>query len=97
MIDKQAADFLSHMAKAHEELANILLAAKDIALHTAHELVSVVPVQGMTFRGKDAVLEQAMNLTSNVAAYLNSIGDLQEALADNLEPVLENLREQEEE
>lgn len=42
-------------------------------------------------------MEHALELAGNVTAYLNSLGDLHEALADNLEPVMEQLREQAEE
>jgi len=89
-MEKQITELLTHMARAHEELAAILHASKDITMHTAQDLVGTLPQHGIA-SGKDAILESALALAGSVVAYLNSIGDLQEALADNLEPVMEQL------
>lgn len=95
-MEKQISELLAHMARAHEELAAILQASKDITLHTAQDLVGTLPQHGIA-SGKDACLESALALAGSVVAYLNSIGDLQDALADNLEPVMEQLHGESEE
>jgi|HigsolmetaAR201D_1030396.scaffolds.fasta_scaffold40025_2 predicted transcriptional regulator YheO len=89
-MEKLITELLTHMARAHEELASILHASREITMHTAQELVGTLPQHGIA-SGKDAVLESALALAGSVVAYLNSIGDLQEALADSLDPVMEQL------
>ena len=92
-MEKLITELLTHVARAHEELASILHASREITMHTAQELVGTLPQRGIA-SNKDAVLESALALAGSVVAYLNSIGDLQDALADNLEPVMEQLHDE---
>lgn len=96
-MERQLTDILEHMAKAHEELSRILRSTRDITMHTAEHLVTTLPDHQPNFQRKEGIMEHALELAGNVTAYLNSLGDLHEALADNLEPVMEQLREQAEE
>jgi hypothetical protein len=89
---------IHHMARAHEELARILEAGRDIAVHAAR-LIEAIPDRGMTFleEGREGLAEQVMEVNGSVVAYLNSIGDLEEAIGDNLKHVMKQLTESPEE
>lgn len=96
-MNEQIVRILIHMAKAHEELARILMSARDITRHTSDELVGTLSSHDRPFRDREDCLRQTMQLTGSVSSFLSGIGDLQEALADNLEPVMEQLQSAEEE
>lgn len=91
-MEKLTAELLKHVAKAHEELARILKSTRDISMHTADHIVGTLPDHHLTFGAQDVILTHALDLTANVTAFLNSLGDLQEALADSLEPVIEQIQ-----
>jgi len=96
-MEKQLAQLLEHVAKAHEELSRILQSTREIAMHTADHIVGELPDHNLTFGGQEVILTHALDLAGNVTSYLNSLGDLQEALADSLEPVMEQLQGQSDE
>jgi hypothetical protein len=87
---------LHHMAKSHRELARILKAERDLACHAAG-LVINIPHAHLAGAGVDSVKSQSHDLSKNIAVYLNGLADLEEALAENLEPVVKELQGQEEE
>jgi phage shock protein A len=93
-MEQHITDMLEHMAKSHEELARILEAGRDIAVHLAH-VIEAIPDRGMTFleEGREGLAEQVMEVNGSVAAYLNSIGDLEEAIGENLKHVMKQLTE----
>lgn len=87
---------LHHMAKSQRELARILKAERDIACHAAGLTQSVH--DGYTaLVGVEGVKEQSLQVSKGMAAYLNGLADLEEALADNLGPVVKELEGREEE
>lgn len=98
-MNEQIVRILAHMAKAHEELARILMSARDITRHTSDELVGTLSTHEHepSFRDREDCLRHTMQLTGSVSSFLSGIGDLQEALADNLEPVMEQMQSAEEE
>jgi hypothetical protein len=87
---------LYHMAKSHRELARILRTERDIACHAAGLTQSIHDGHTASV-GLEGTKEQAVQLSKNVAVYLNGLADLEEALADNLGPVIKELEGREEE
>lgn len=81
---------LHHMARSHRELARILQAERDIACHAAGLTQSVHDGHTRTV-GLEGVKDQSLSMSKSVAGYLNGLADLEEALADNLGPVLKEL------
>ncbi|MNC79279.1 hypothetical protein D3C75_1317150 [compost metagenome] len=51
----------------------------------------------MAGAGVEDVKSQSIDLSKNIAVYLNGLADLEDALGDNLEPVIKELQGQEEE
>lgn len=87
---------LHHMAKSQRELARILKAERELACHAAG-LVINIPHAHMAGAGVEGVKSQSLDLSKNIAVYLNGLADLEDALGDNLEPVVKELQGQEEE
>lgn len=87
---------LYHMAKSQRELARILQSEREIACHAAGLTQSVH--DGHTAHvGVEGVKDQSLSMSKSVAGYLNGLADLEEALADNLGPVMKELEGREEE
>lgn len=87
---------LYHMAKSHRELARILRSEREIACHAAG-LTQSIPDAHTGSIGVEGVKEQSGTVSKGIASYLNGLADLEEALADNLGPVVKELEGQEEE
>ena len=83
---------IEQMAKSHEELARILEAGRDITVHMSH-LIETIPDRDMSFLagGRTELMEQTTEVNGSVTAYLNSIGDLEEAVGDNLKHAMKQL------
>ncbi len=92
-MEKQVSEILEQMAKSHDELSRILHSTREIAVHLAVQLVNEIPNENASFRSQDAIMRRSLDIAVNVTSYLNSIGDLQEALAENLEPIIEGLQD----
>ncbi|MDF2927541.1 MAG: nucleoside-diphosphate sugar epimerase [Paenibacillaceae bacterium] len=87
---------LYHMAKSQRELAKILKTERELATHAAGLIVNI-PEGHMANAGVEGVRDQSMQVSKSIAVYLNGLADLEEALADNMGPVIKELEGQEEE
>lgn len=94
-MEHHISNIIGHMAKSHEELAHILQAGRDLTVHMSY-LIDNIPDQNMSFMdgGKDALMEEATELNGSVTAYLNSIGELEDAIGDNLKLVMKQIRDE---
>lgn len=81
-----------NMVKSHHELARIIEAKKDVAVRMS-QIIHTMPDQDIPFQGVEAVKEHALSITKNVTAYLNSLSELEVALAENLALVVNELSE----
>lgn len=93
-MEQHITEAIGHMAKAHEELARILEAGRDICVHMCF-LIENIPDMDASFisAGRETITEQAGEINTSVSTYLNSIGDLQEAAANNLGLVMKELKD----
>lgn len=94
-MEHHISNIVEHMAKSHEELSNTLRASRDIAMHMAY-LIESIPDENVSFlrEGRQMLLNESSELNGSISSYLNSIGDLQEALGDNLKLIMKQLREE---
>ena len=86
---------LEHMADSDQQLAEILAAGRDIAVHMSY-LVETIPNENFTFEDLETIAESASLVNASVVAYLNSIGGLEEAIAEHLQCVMKELATDEE-
>lgn len=91
-MESKITEIVHHMAKSHRELARILEAKRDVAVHAARLTVSIpneTPVH--TEAGHIEAAEQSLSINKNLIAYLNALAGLEEALSENLETVMREL------
>lgn len=81
---------VEHIAASHTFLAQILEAKRDITVHLA-SLITSLADRHLSFSTKDDMYKNCTEMTVNVVSYLNSIGALEEALAENLTIVMQEI------
>lgn len=81
---------IEYMMKSMHELARILEAERFAAGHVSR-VVSAVPNRPPSFGAGELALALVLDVKEDVGAYLSSIGDLQEAIADNLEVIMQEI------
>lgn len=95
-MNEQVDLILFHMAKSQRELARILKAEREMATHAAGLHLNI-PQAHLATSGLESVREHSGDLSKSISAYLNGLAELEEAMADNLGPVLKELEVQDEE
>jgi len=81
---------MEFMVKSHYELARTLAADRDAAVH-ASRVIGRLPDHAPGLGDREEALELSLDVMQSVAAYLNSLGDLAEAVADQLELILKDI------
>jgi hypothetical protein len=89
-------EMIVHMAHSHQQMARILDAKRKVTVRMA-QLVDVLPDAHPHFNGLEGLLDNTFNVTKSVVTYLNSLADLEEAVADSLTNVVKSAAETEEE
>jgi predicted small metal-binding protein len=80
-------EIVVHLSRSHQQMARILDAKRHITVRMAH-LVQVLPDEHPHLNGLDGLLESSSQVTKSVISYLNSIADLQEAVAESMTHVV---------
>jgi pyrroline-5-carboxylate reductase len=81
---------IAFMMKSHHELARILEAKRYVTTHVSH-VVRAMPDHPESFGSGEKAIALSLEVTQSIAAYLSSLGDLEEAMADNLELIIAEL------
>ncbi|WP_148499991.1 nucleoside-diphosphate sugar epimerase [Paenibacillus ihumii] len=95
-MDQKITDMIIHLSHSHGQIARIIDAERHVAVRIA-QIIHAIPDAEPAFDGTDGLIESAGRINKSVIAYLNSIADLEEAMAQNLELVIKELRDQDEE
>lgn len=95
-IEEQVTLNIQLMLQSHLELARILEAERQVSTHVSR-VVHAIPDQPDGFGTGEGAVELSLELTKGIAAYLSSLGDLTEAVADHLEIAMAEIREASEE
>lgn len=95
-MDQTITDILMHMAHSHQQLARVIDAERHITVRMA-QIIHALPDQEPDFEGVEGMMENTSSLNKSIIAYLNSLADLQEAMAENLTQVMGELKGSEEE
>ncbi|MFC0212696.1 nucleoside-diphosphate sugar epimerase [Paenibacillus chartarius] len=83
---------VEHMADSQRELVRIVEAEKYVVCHMAG-LIAHTPDESPFEGGTGAVIEHSSLITKSISAYLNSLADLEDALATHLELAMKQLNE----
>ncbi|MFE5320259.1 nucleoside-diphosphate sugar epimerase [Paenibacillus sp. NPDC056579] len=89
-MQKQLTQIIEHMANSQTEMAKILESQRHIILHAAG-IIHDIPHDNPSFGDIETLTDNALNVTKSMAAYLNSLADLEDTLADNLMLVLKEV------
>jgi|GEM_PF-1388629 len=81
---------VSHIAAAHREMSRMLQAKRQTAAQMS-AITRDIPDVHPQFEGVEALQEQSLQLTRGVTAYLNSLADLVEAIAQQTEVVMKEM------
>ncbi|WP_169085343.1 nucleoside-diphosphate sugar epimerase [Paenibacillus sp. PL91] len=93
---KRVTEIIHHMAHTNEQLALILESERHVTVRIS-EVVQSLPNEYPNFSGVSGVLESAQAVGQNIIAYLNSIADFEETIAEQLTFVIRELNEADEE
>ncbi|THF73358.1 nucleoside-diphosphate sugar epimerase [Cohnella fermenti] len=89
-------EIIVHMSHSHQQMARLLDAKRQIAVRMA-QMVHTLPDEHPQLNGLDGLLEGSSQVTKSVIAYVNSLADLQEAMADSIAQLVKALGDSDEE
>ncbi|GIP57308.1 nucleoside-diphosphate sugar epimerase [Paenibacillus sp. FSL W8-0186] len=95
-MEQKITELIIHLSHSHAQIARILDAERQVAVRIA-QIIHAIPDAEPAFDGTDGLIESAGRINKSVVSYLNSIAELQEAMAENLELVVKELKDQDEE
>lgn len=95
-MQQQVTAIIAHMAKSHREMARVLEAKRHSIANMA-QVVTALPSEHLSDQGIPVITGNAVEVNKSITSYLNSLADLVEALADNLEMVVKELNDGEHE
>lgn len=87
---RQVTKIIEYMAASQQEMAKILEAKRLIAVRMSR-LFQDIPERNPSFEDIEALTENSLVMTKNMAAYLISLADLEDALAENLAVVMKEV------
>jgi len=86
-VQEQLTEIVVHLSHSHQQMARILNAKRQVTVRMA-QLVHVLPDEHPQLNGLEGLLESSSQVTKSVIAYLNSLADLEEAVADSMTHVM---------
>lgn len=95
-MEQKITDIIMHMGHSHQQLARVIDAERHVTVRLS-EIVNALPDQEPNFDGVEGLMENSLSINKSLISYLNSIADLQEAMAENLTHVMKELNGSEEE
>jgi hypothetical protein len=88
-VDHHVTNIIRHLAGSHVEMAKIMEEKRHIAVHLS-QLIQHIP-DHPAFKSVEQTSKNALDITESLTAYLNSIADLEEAMAENLTFVIKEM------
>ncbi len=85
-------EIVVHLSRSHQQMARILDAKRQVTVRMA-QLVQALPDLHPQLNGLDGLLDSSGNVTKSVVSYLNSLADLQEAVAESMTHVVKAMGE----
>ena len=95
-MEKQIKATLEGMAKSQEEMAR-LLDAESIIVARMADVIGSVSARDLNDESPDPYTEALRSVAREISVYLQSLGDLEHALADNVKAAVKELRAPDEE
>ncbi|MCD1258100.1 nucleoside-diphosphate sugar epimerase [Paenibacillus athensensis] len=89
-MEQKITAIVAHIAATHREMSRILQAKRQVAAQMS-AVTREIPDSHPQFEGVEALQEQSLQLTRGVTAYLNSLADLVDAIAQQTEVVMKEM------
>jgi hypothetical protein len=80
-------EIVVHLSNSHQQMARIMDAKRQVTVRMA-QMVQLLPDEHPQLNGLDGLLESSSQVNKSVIAYVNSLADLQDALADSLTQIV---------
>ncbi|MFD2612384.1 nucleoside-diphosphate sugar epimerase [Paenibacillus gansuensis] len=88
-MEQQVTSIIGHLAKSHMEMAKIIESKRHIIVQMA-SIMDEIP-DYPSFCELQQMTQSSVLVVDSVTSYLNSIADLEEAIAENLTSVMQEL------
>ncbi|MDF2814889.1 MAG: hypothetical protein K0Q81_1089 [Paenibacillus sp.] len=95
-MEHQVTSIIGHIARSHYEMARVLESKRESITNISH-IITAMPNENLGLGGAKVVGEGALDIAKSVTAYLQSIADLEDAIAYHLETVIKELADHDEE
>jgi hypothetical protein len=80
-------EIVFNLSRSHQQMARILDAKRQVTVRMAL-MVQALPDEHPQLNGLDGLLESSSQVTKSVISYLNSLAELQEAVAQSMTHVV---------
>lgn len=91
-MEQRVTTIISHIAASHREMSRILETHRSVSSQMA-TIANDIPDSHPNFEGVGMLQEQALQLTKNITAYLKSLANLEESIAQQTEIVMKEMKE----
>ncbi|CAH1229928.1 hypothetical protein PAECIP111891_06576 [Paenibacillus allorhizoplanae] len=95
-MEERVTQIISHIAASHSQTGRILETHRHVSTQMA-AIAGDLPDSHPEFAGLDMLQKRALQLTKNVTTYLNSLAELEEAMAMQTELVMKEIHVTDEE
>lgn len=89
-MEQKITDIIMHIGHSHQQLARIIDAERHVTVRLS-EILNALPDQGLNFEGVEGLMDNSSSIHKSLVSYLNSMADLQDAMAENLSHVMSEL------
>jgi hypothetical protein len=76
-------EIIVHLSHSHQQMARIMDSKRQVAVRMAH-MIQLLPDEHPELDGLKGLLSSSTQVSKSVIAYLNSLAELEEAMADSL-------------
>ncbi|AJS57455.1 hypothetical protein [Paenibacillus sp. IHBB 10380] len=87
---------ITHLSHSQQQMARILDAERHVVVHIA-QIIHDLPDPNPELEEIEPLIENSVQINKSIICYMESLADLQEALAENLSHVVRELCHHEEE
>lgn len=85
-------EIVIQLSNSHQQMARVLDAKRHVTVRMAH-MVQALPDENPQLNGLEGILDSSANVTKSVIAYLNSLADFEEAVAESMTHVVKAMGE----
>lgn len=94
-MEQHLTNIIVHMSRSYHELAKIIRSERHVTVHMA-QMIGLIP-DHPSFSEPTKLVDHAGSVTDSISAYLTCLADLEDAIAENLTYIVNELSEQAEE